>query len=105
MLLIRHAQDKDSTLRSRDAQLRFLGFSLRDLQIRLAQQWSLPRLLLTLMNEGHSHQARVRNVVLAINLARHSSEGWDNAALPDDFKDISELLHLPVPQIRDMLLP
>ncbi len=105
MLQIRHAQDKDSTLRSRDAQIRFLGFSLRDLQLRQAQQWSLPRLLLALMEEGRSHQVRVRNVVLAVNLARHSSEGWDNAALPDDFTDISELLHLPVPQIRQMLLP
>ncbi len=105
MLLIRHAQEMDSTLRSRDAQLRYLGFPLRDLQVRLAQQWSLPKLLLTLMDQGHSRQTRVRNVVLAVNLARHSSEGWDNAALPDDFKDISELLHLPAPQIRDMLLP
>jgi hypothetical protein len=27
-------------------------------------------------------------------VARHSSQGWDNAALPDDVRDIAELLQL-----------
>jgi hypothetical protein len=39
-----------------------------------------------------AEQPRVRNVILAVNLARHSSNGWDDAALPDDYKDIGELL-------------
>jgi len=41
-----------------------------------------------------SHLAQVRNVQLAIRLARHSAHGWDNAALPDDVDEISALLNL-----------
>jgi hypothetical protein len=33
-------------------------------------------------------------VQLAIRLARHSAQGWDNAALPDDLRDIGQLLNL-----------
>ena len=31
---------------------------------------------------------------LAIRLARHSADGWDNPALPDDVDEIAALLHL-----------
>ena len=36
----------------------------------------------------------MRNVLLAIQLARHTARGWDNAALPDDVRDIAALLNL-----------
>jgi hypothetical protein len=36
----------------------------------------------------------VRNVHLAIRIARHTANGWDNAALPDDIRDIAALLNL-----------
>jgi len=32
--------------------------------------------------------------MLAIRLARHTADGWDNAALPDDVRDIGALLNL-----------
>jgi hypothetical protein len=35
----------------------------------------------------------VRNVVLAVRLARHSMHGWDNPAIPDDINDIALLLN------------
>jgi hypothetical protein len=31
---------------------------------------------------------------LAVDLARHSANGWDDPALPDDFRAIEELLHV-----------
>ena len=31
---------------------------------------------------------------LAVNLARHSTDDWSNAALPDDFSAIERLLHI-----------
>jgi hypothetical protein len=37
---------------------------------------------------------RVRNVLLATALARHSQAGWDNAALPDDVEALAGLLNL-----------
>ncbi|HEX5127048.1 MAG TPA: histidine kinase, partial [Rhodocyclaceae bacterium] len=39
---------------------------------------------------------RVRNVVLASDLARHAANGWQDPALPDDYKAIADLLHLSV---------
>ncbi|MEO6974856.1 MAG: metal-dependent hydrolase, partial [Gallionella sp.] len=43
---------------------------------------------------------RVRNVVLAVNLARHSANGWNDTALPDDYRDIGELLRMPAEQVK-----
>ncbi len=56
-----------------------------------------------LMNDYSMQQPRVRNVVLAVNLARHSANGWGDAALPDDYKDIGELLRMPAERIMIML--
>lgn len=103
MLQISAIQQKDKSLRSRDAQQQMLGFSLLELQRELATQWRLPQLLLTLMNDSSSNQPRVRNVELAVNLARHSANGWDDAALPDDYKDIGELLRMTPEQVMVML--
>lgn len=103
MLNIRDMQQKDKALRSRDVQQQVLGFSLIELQRELAIQWGLPELLLMLMNDSSANQPRVRNVVLAVNLARHSANGWDDAALPDDYKDIGELLRIPAAEVMVMV--
>ncbi len=103
MLEIRDLQQKDKSLRSRDAQQQVLGFTLLDLQGELVAQWGLPKLLLILMNDSCANQSRVRNVVLAVNLARHSTNGWDDAALPDDYREIGELLRMPAEQVMVML--
>lgn len=100
MLEIRDIQQKDKTLRSRCVQEQVLGFALVELQKELAVQWGL---LLMLMNDSGTKQPRVRNVELAINLARHSANGWDDAALPDDYKDIGELLRMPAAQVMAMV--
>lgn len=92
MLKIRAMQQQDKTLRSFDVQERVLGFPLNALQLALAREWSLPKLLVTLMDAECAEQPRVRNVILAVNLARHSANGWDDAALPDDYQDIGKLL-------------
>ena len=103
MLKIRDIQQNGKALRSRDAQEQVLGFALVELQKELALQWGLPELLLMLMNDSGTKQPRVRNVELAVNLARHSANGWDNAALPDDYQGIGELLRIPAAQVMVML--
>jgi len=103
MLQIRSMQQQDKSLRSRAVQEEVLGFALSDLQKALVQQWNLPELLLTLMDDANSSKQRVRNVTLAVNLARHSANGWDDAALPDDYKDIGVLLRTPAEQVMLML--
>jgi HD-like signal output (HDOD) protein len=102
MLKIRDMQQKDSTLRSHTAQVMVFGFGLGELQKTLVENWGLPSLLLTLLDDSNQKQARVRNVLLAVRLARHTAHGWNNAALPDDFSDIAELLRVPTQQVMDM---
>jgi HD-like signal output (HDOD) protein len=103
MLKIRAIQHQDKSLRSRSVQEQVLGFALADLQKALVQSWELPELLLILMDDENAQKQRVRNVTLAVNLARHSANGWDDAALPDDYKDIGELLRMPAEQIMLMV--
>lgn len=90
----------DKTLRSHIAQQAVLGFPLVELQKALCSAWHLPELLNTLMDDSNAHLPRVQNVTLAVNLARHSTDDWTNAALPDDFSAIERLLHID----RQMLL-
>ena len=103
MLQISVVQHNDKSLRSHDVQQQVLGFTLLELQRELVAQWGLPQLLLTLMNDSSATQPRVRNVELAVNLARHSANGWDDAALPDDYQEIGELLRMPAEQVMIML--
>lgn len=103
MLEIHRIQQHDKALRSRDVQEQVLGFPLIELQHELTQAWSLPELLLSLNDSSQARQPRVRNVVLAINLARHSANGWDDAALPDDYKDVGELIRMPADEVMAMV--
>jgi HD-like signal output (HDOD) protein len=100
---ISHRQDADKTLRSRAVQQEVLGFRLLELQAELVQVFNLPPLLSDLMDEARADLPRVRNVQLAVNLARHSADGWENAALPDDYKDIAELLHVDVERVKHIV--
>jgi HD-like signal output (HDOD) protein len=87
-------QKADRTLRSVSVQTETYNVPLYAIKAALADAWHLPRLLITLMDPEHAEHPRVRNVKLAVDLARHSANGWDDAALPDDFKAIEELLHM-----------
>jgi HD-like signal output (HDOD) protein len=91
---IRNRQLADKTLRSAIAQEQVLGIRLFDLQLALCNAWHLPELLKILVDDANAHLPRVQNVTLAVNLARHSATSWEDAALPDDFKGIEELLHI-----------
>lgn len=96
MLAIRDRMQRDPTLRSAAVQREVLGFPILDLQLALASTWHLPKLLLSLMDEAQADQPRTKGVTLAVALARHSANGWNDAALPDDFAAIHDLLKLPV---------
>ena len=104
MLEIRRRQQADASLRSADVQQAVLGFTGLELQRQLTLEWMLPELLQNLMDPALSHTPRVRNVMLAINLARHSAQGWDNAALPDDYIEIGRLLRMEPERVRSLIL-
>jgi len=95
----------DPRVRSALAQRVVLGTTLNELQLALAKRWHLPALLVQLMDDRHAQTMRVRNAVLAVNVARHSSLGWSNPALPDDFKDIAELLSVTPLRAKSILRP
>ena len=89
----------DPSVRSSAAQLSVLGFELAGLQAALIAEWRLPALLQSLMDDAHASHPRVMNVARAVNLARHSARGWDDAALPDDYGAVEHFLKLAQPEV------
>lgn len=80
--------------RSAQAQRQVLNIELAELQQALMKAWRLPLLLVQISDGRASHLDQVRNVQLAIRVARHSSQGWDEPALLDDVSEVARLLNL-----------
>jgi hypothetical protein len=60
-------------------------------------------LLIQITDDRHADTDSVRNVLLAVRLARHTALGWDNPALPDDVTDIATLLNLSPAATQQLL--
>ena len=103
-LELQRRQQADPTLRSAAAQRELLNAELNDIQHVLMKLWRLPEILVRITDDSHAENSQVRNVLLAIRLARHTMHGWDNPALPDDIRDIAALLHLSLEPTRQLLL-
>jgi len=94
-LEIARLQQADPTLRSAVAQRQVLNIELCELQHALMKAWRLPALLVQISNDhALAANGQMRNVNLAIRVARHAAHGWDDPALPDDLREIGELLQL-----------
>ncbi|MDP2007499.1 MAG: HDOD domain-containing protein [Rubrivivax sp.] len=96
-MAIEERQLADPSLRSAVVQREVLHIELEALEHALMQKWHLPTLLVQI-SDGHAHHAtaQMRNVQLALRVARHSALDWDNAALPDDLQDIASLLNISI---------
>jgi hypothetical protein len=94
MLEMAHRHLVDRSLRSSEIQRTVLGTDLAALEQLLMERWSLPPTLRHLMHGGHAAAAGPQSVALGLRIARHSREGWDNPALPDDFAELGRLLSL-----------
>ncbi len=103
MLDIRALQTENRGLRSAAAQQAVLGIQITQLQLSLARAWRLPELLLSLMDDHHAEHPRVRNVIHAVNLARHSANGWNDPAIPDDLVEICRLLGISQSSLMERL--
>jgi HD-like signal output (HDOD) protein len=86
-------------LRSHAAQRVVLGFTLDELQLELAREWRLPRLLQALMDVRQASTYRVRTVQLSLAVARHSAHGWYDPGLAGDYVGLHNLLSLPIDQV------
>jgi HD-like signal output (HDOD) protein len=93
MLKIQRAQEADASLRSGVIQREILGVQINDVRQSLMKLWHLPELLINISDDLHAGRANVKSVVLAVRVARHSTNGWDNAALPDDYEEVAQLLN------------
>lgn len=93
----------DATQRSVDVQRAVLGFGLNELQLALAAAWELPPLITSLMDDYRAERPRARNVLLAVNLTRHSSHGWEDAALRDDIDAIRRLIARPALEVKQRI--
>jgi HD-like signal output (HDOD) protein len=96
--------EQEPGLRSAEAQQRVLGITLHDLQLALCTTWKLPNLLRDLMDDTQAHVPRVKNVVLAVSLARHSAHGWEDAGLPDDYAATAAFLKLPQREVCERIV-
>jgi HD-like signal output (HDOD) protein len=103
-LEIARRQSADVHLRSAAVQREVLNVELADVQQALMRAWRLPDLLVRISDAKHADSAQVRNVSLAIRLARHTARGWDNPAVPDDLRDIAQLLNLSLEPTRELVL-
>ncbi len=93
-LEIRRRQLAEPSLRSVTAQKAVLNIDLGDLEQALLKAWHLPELLAHITDDKKVHDPQVRCVTLAVRLARHTSESWENPAVPDDLIEIGELMSL-----------
>lgn len=96
-------QQANPGMRSADAQKQILGLTFLEIQRELCRVWHLPALLQTLIDDDNTAHPRVQNVTLAVRLARHSSHGWNDPALPDDYRDIGALLNITPEAVRQHL--
>ena len=84
----------DPLARSAALQRALLHIELSDLEQALMSAWHLPELLARMTNDKRTNDPQVQSVKLAVRLARHTADGWDNEAVPDDLKEISLLLNM-----------
>ena len=101
-------QKADHTLRSAEVQKNVLGVELPDLAHALMEAWHLPELLIKNTDDRHAEHPRVKTVMLAVRIARHTQYGWDDphaqAALPDDIAAVAELLTLSEESARRKIM-
>lgn len=103
-LEVARRQAVDPTLRSGAAQRSVFNVELCDLQHQLMVAWGLPALLVQITDDHAQREtAQLANVRLAIRVARHSTNGWDNPALPDDLSEIGALLQLSPQHVMRLL--
>lgn len=102
-LRVEELKTTDPQMRSASAQIEVYGITLLELQQAFVRYWGLPQLLTMLMDHSNIDNPRVKTVALAVDLARHSANGWHDAALPDDLKGICDLLRINIDMLPQKL--
>lgn len=75
--------------RSEQAQHQACGFAFKDLTLLMSEYWQLPQLIVQLIRGDESLRAKLAR--LAVDCARHLSNGADDPALPHDVREAARL--------------
>ncbi len=98
MTSIAHRLHADHTLLTADTQREILGIEATDLTQALMRTWQLSPLLLSCTDDRHAEHPQVRNVMLAVRIARHTQDGWHSAKAEatreTDVQEVAELLNI-----------
>lgn len=82
---------------SRDeAEVRVLGFTLRDLTVALTRDWQLSTLLATALTAKNNRDRALRDVEYAYRLADAVSKGWDQPETTRLLHNIAQMVDKPV---------
>ncbi|MBL8481608.1 MAG: HDOD domain-containing protein [Rhodocyclaceae bacterium] len=82
--------ERESGLTEDEAEMRVLGFRLRQLTALLAKEWKLSPLLQSLAQNDARPGSRELAVVLAHRLARAAEYGWESAAAQAALRDMAD---------------
>lgn len=86
------------------AQNMLLGFTLDDLSILLAQNWSLPKLVLDVLRTQDTQSSpRVCGIKLAVQLIRDAEISWYDEHCQDTIRKIAKWLNDPVEKLPTRL--
>lgn len=100
MLKVAELLQGDHKLRMGQVQQQVLGIESIDLSQEMMRSWQLSPLLRRCIDDRHAEHPQVRNVMLAVQLARHTQDGWDSpkaqATRAADLLGIAELLNISV---------
>ncbi|MBL8472097.1 MAG: HDOD domain-containing protein [Rhodocyclaceae bacterium] len=93
--------ERESGLTEDEAEIRVLGFRLRQLTALLAKEWKLSPLLQSLAQYDARPGSREMAVVLAHRLARAAEYGWESAAAQAALHDMAEYTGQPVANLAE----
>lgn len=97
---VRARQLQHPTARRATVQRAVLNVDLGSVQRVLMEAWRLPDLLAMSRDRTKGYTTGVRNVLVAVELARHSSQGWDNPAVEADIAAMAGLLKVSYERAR-----
>lgn len=101
---IAHQQQEHPLMRRATLQRAVLGVDMGSVQRVLMEEWRMPDLLSMSRDRTKGSTTGVRNVLVAVELARHSQDGWDHPALNEDFVALAGLLKVSPERARAIAL-
>lgn len=98
--IIELMEEKNYT--SEQAQQEVLGFIFKQLTVGLTKDWHLGDLLHSALNKPTLQNPRIQNIVLAQELAKNATKGWDDHNTATTLRKIAKHLDLKVEDIETL---